>query len=188
MLRAVGAIALACTIALVVARIVMLRRQGIAAMKFGATDKSDFVIPPFAFFYLYVVFAGAFAWPTVAHGLLFRSAAAAWTGAVLCAGAFVLMIATLVSFGASFRVGIDTQQPDDLVTTGTFAISRNPIYVAFAMMLAGEFLLQPHWILLLYALAGFGLLRRQVLREEAYLEQRYGHEFRAYRERVRRYL
>jgi hypothetical protein len=40
---------------------------------------------------------------------------------------------TLKSFGDSFRVGIDEKKPDKLVTSGMFAISRNPIYVCFCV-------------------------------------------------------
>jgi hypothetical protein len=41
----------------------------------------------------------------------------------------VLLAASLVSFGKSFRVGIDIDYPDKLVTSGVFAITRNPICV-----------------------------------------------------------
>jgi protein-S-isoprenylcysteine O-methyltransferase Ste14 len=95
---------------------------------------------------------------------------------------------SLISFGTSFRVGIDTDQPDKLITTGVFAITRNPIYVAFGFVLAGEFLIQPTWLMLVYMLAGLALLHRQVLREEAFLREHYGADFQAYAGRVRRYV
>jgi protein-S-isoprenylcysteine O-methyltransferase Ste14 len=98
------------------------------------------------------------------------------------------MVAGLASFGSSFRVGIDTQHPNALITSGIFAFTRNPIYVAFGSVLLGEFLIQPRWLLLLYLAAGIALFHRQVLREEAYLQEHYGAEFTAYRARVRRYL
>jgi hypothetical protein len=37
-------------------------------------------------------------------------------------------------------VGIDVDRADKLVTTGIFALSRNPIYVAFGCVLIGQFL------------------------------------------------
>jgi protein-S-isoprenylcysteine O-methyltransferase Ste14 len=183
-----GALAVALMVAMVLTRTVMLRGRGIAAMKFGVTDKSDFLIPPFALFYLYLIFANALRWTTVAHTVLFMSRAAGWIGVAFCAGALALIFATLVEFGTSFRVGIDTEHPDKLVTTGVFAFTRNPIYAGFGIMLLGEFLIFPNWILLLYLVAGVALFHRQVLREEAYLVSHYGEEYRAYSERVRRYL
>ena len=48
-------------------------------------------------------------------------------------------------------------------------MSRNPIYVAFGMILLGQFLIFPNWLLLIYLAAGVWLFHRQVLREEEYL-------------------
>ncbi|MGB7355280.1 MAG: isoprenylcysteine carboxylmethyltransferase family protein, partial [Acidobacteriaceae bacterium] len=109
-------------------------------------------------------------------------------GVACCGSGLSLMLASLVSFGRSFRVGIDSEHPDKLVTSGVFSFSRNPIYVAFALVLLGEFLIFPNWIFLAYAAAGTWLFHRQVLREEDFLRRRYGEEFTAYRERVRRSL
>jgi protein-S-isoprenylcysteine O-methyltransferase Ste14 len=95
---------------------------------------------------------------------------------------------SLISFGRSFRVGIDTDRPDRLITSGIFAISRNPIYVAFATVLVGQFLIFPNWILLVYIGAATWLFHRQILREEEYLKKHYGAEYADYCRRVRRYL
>ncbi len=174
--------------AMVLTRIAILRRHGVTAMKFGETDKTDLFIPPFVLFYLYLIFANAFAWPAPVHTRLFSAQWTAWIG-VLCCGAGVTLIAwSLMSFGTSFRVGIDTDRPDKLISTGVFAYTRNPIYLAFGFVLVGEFLIQPTWLMLIYMLAGFTLLHRQVLREEAFMSAHYGAEFQAYAARVRRYL
>ncbi|MEB3051229.1 isoprenylcysteine carboxylmethyltransferase family protein [Mycolicibacter sp. MYC123] len=95
---------------------------------------------------------------------------------------------TLVAFGSSFRVGIDTDRPDKLVTSGVFSISRNPIYVGFGLLLLGQFLVFPSWIPLIYLLAAVWLFNRQVLREETFMREHYGREYAEYRSRVRRYL
>jgi protein-S-isoprenylcysteine O-methyltransferase Ste14 len=95
---------------------------------------------------------------------------------------------SLVSFGQSFRVGIDAEHPDKLIMSGVFAFSRNSIYVAFALILWGQFLIFSNWILLVYLAAGVWLFHRQVLREEDYLKKHYGKEYPEYCNRVRRYL
>ena len=59
------------------------------------------------------------------------------------------------------------------MTDGIFAYSRNPIYVAFAFILIGQFLIFSNWIHLIYALAGFWLFHHQLLREEEYLRKHY---------------
>ncbi|HTV93441.1 MAG TPA: isoprenylcysteine carboxylmethyltransferase family protein [Verrucomicrobiae bacterium] len=172
---------------MVLTRIALLRRRGVTAMKFGETDKTDFFIPPFVLFYVYLIFANAFAWPTPVHTRLLP-AIASWIGVLCCAAGVMLMGWSLASFGTSFRVGIDADRPDKLITSGAFAITRNPIYVAFGLVLAGEFLIQPTWLMLVYLVAGVALFHRQVLREEAFMTAHYGPEFRAYAARVRRYV
>jgi protein-S-isoprenylcysteine O-methyltransferase Ste14 len=183
-----GALTVVLVFGTVLTRVLLLRTRGIQAMKFGDLDKTDFLIPPFALLYFYLIFANAFAWPTVVHNQLWNVPWLAWIGVVLCATGFLLMLLSLISFGSSFRVGIDTTHPDQLVTSGIFALTRNPMYVAFACVLIGEFLIYPSWILLIYLVAGFSLFHRQVMREEAYLRAHYGAEYVAYSERVRRYL
>lgn len=157
-------------------------------MKFGKIDKTDFLIPPFALFYFYLVFANAFNFPTVSRQQFFHSEIISWVGVFFCLAGLLMLLWSLVSFGQSFRVGIDTENPDKLITSGVFAFSRNPIYVAFALILLGQFLIFPNWILLVYLGAGIWLFHRQVLREEDYLKMHYGKEYLEYSNRVRRYL
>ncbi|MGA8841379.1 MAG: isoprenylcysteine carboxylmethyltransferase family protein [Candidatus Aquilonibacter sp.] len=183
-----GALAIVFLPAMVLTRIAILRRHGVTAMKFGKTDKTDFLIPPFVLFYFYLIFAHAFTWPAPLPARLFPPAFASWIGVLCCAAGLTLMACSLASFGASFRVGIDTDRPDKLITSGVFAITRNPIYVAFGLVLAGEFLIQPTWLMLVYFIGGVALFHRQVLREEAFMATHYGTEFAAYAARVPRYF
>jgi protein-S-isoprenylcysteine O-methyltransferase Ste14 len=173
---------------MVLIRVQLLKRQGIEATQFGKLDKTDFLIPPIALFYFYTVFANVFNLPLISSQRFFTSEAISWVGAMPCLLGLMLLLWSLVSFGRSFRVGIDTEHPDQLVTTGVFAYSRNPIYVAFAFILLGQFLIFSNWILLIYLAAAVWLFHRQVLREEEYLKQHYGKEYLEYCNRVRRYL
>jgi protein-S-isoprenylcysteine O-methyltransferase Ste14 len=174
--------------ALVLTRIFLLKRQGISAMHFGRLDKTDYLIPPFAVLYFYLVIAHAFHLPSPGDQEFFHSDTIAWAGVFFCLAGLVLFFLSLLSFGRSFRVGIDTQQPGTLVTTGVFSYSRNPIYVAFAFVLIGQFLIYPNWILLIYLAGAIWLFHRQVLHEEASLKSTYGKGYEDYCQRVRRYL
>jgi protein-S-isoprenylcysteine O-methyltransferase Ste14 len=188
MFRYLAALTLASTIATVLFRVVMLRAQGIQAMKFGSLDKTDFLIPPFALLYFYIVLAATFDWPSFIHHALFYSDAISWIGVLFCLVGMFALIWSLVSFGRSFRVGIDFLHPDMLITDGIFAFSRNPMYLAFAIILIGEFLILPNWITLVYVPAAVSMFHRQVLLEEEYLRAHYGHAYVYYCNRVRRYL
>jgi protein-S-isoprenylcysteine O-methyltransferase Ste14 len=175
-------------VGMVLTRAFLMKRQGIKALKFGNIDKKDFLIPPFALFYFYIVFGETFHLPAVSRQEFFRLEFAPWIGVAFCTAGLGLLLWSLISFGRSFRVGIDTDRPDRLVTTGIFALSRNPIYVAFASVLLGQFLIFLNWILLVYIGAATWLFHRQVLREEEYLKKLYGEEYADYCGRVRRYL
>lgn len=78
--------------------------------------------------------------------------------------------------------------PGELVTTGAFSISRNPIYTAFELVLAGIFLIIPNWIVLIYVFAGIWLFNRQILLEEQSLKGIYGEKYMEYCKKVRRFL
>jgi len=124
-----AALTLVLFVGIVLTRVFLLRRQGMQAMKFGQIDKTDFLIPPFVLFYFYVVLAAAFNWPTVSKEELFHSGIMSWVGVLLCLVGLLLLSWSVISFGQSFRVGIDADHPDRLITDGAFAFSRNPIYV-----------------------------------------------------------
>ena len=172
----------------VVGRVVVLRRSGTRAMHFGELDKSDFLIPPVALFYFYTLFATAFGWPLGSGQRFFRSAIVAWLGVGLCACGVAVLVLSLVSFGNSFRVGIDAERPGGLVTTGIFAVSRNPIYVGFFLFLLGQFLVFANWTCLIALAVAAVLFHRQVLREEGFMRDHYGQEYADYCRRVRRYV
>lgn len=173
---------------MMLARAIQMRSKGIAVIHFGNLDKKDFLIPPFPLFYFYLIIANAFKLPTVSRQEFFHSESVAWVGVFLCLVGLLLLLWSLVSFGQSFRVGIDTDHPDKLITSGIFGYSRNPIYVSFAWIMLGQFLIFSNWILVVYFLAAIWLFHRQVLREEEYLKQHYGQEYLEYCSRVRRYL
>ena len=79
-----------------------------------------------------------------------REFTCSWGGVLLCLVGSFLLFLSLVSFGQSLRVGIDEDHADKRTTTGIFAFSRNPIYVACGFVLLGQFLLFSNWILLLH--------------------------------------
>jgi protein-S-isoprenylcysteine O-methyltransferase Ste14 len=183
-----GALTIILLFGMVLSRVLMMKRQGLQAMQFGKIDKTDFLIPPVALVYFYSVFAHAFGLPQISTQTFFQSELVAWLGVFFCLIGLLLLLWSLLSFGRSFRIGIDIEQAGQLVTTGIFDYSRNPIYVAFALILFGQFLIFPNWILLVYLGAAIWLFHRQVLREEDYLKIHYGDDYNAYCDQVRRYL
>ena len=179
------------TLLLLIIMVLIRNRQlgskGIKVFKFGELDKKDFFIIPFALLFFYLIFSSVLELPELGTNL-FSNEVLSWIGVVLCILGLVLFLLSLISFGKSFRVGIDEEKPGELITTGVFAISRNPIYTAFGFVLIGIFLILSNWILLLYTVAGFWLFNRQVQLEEISLKKIYGEEYKEYCKKVRRYL
>jgi len=48
--------------------------------------------------------------------------------------------------GASWRIGVDSAERTDLVTTGVFSTLRNPIFATMVLAQFGVLLLVPSWI------------------------------------------
>lgn len=174
-------------IILVLSRTFQMKRLGIKAMKFGETDKKDFLIPPFALLFYYLVIASAFDLPKLGVEL-FNNEITGWIGITFCGIGILLFVYALISFGNSFRVGIDEEHPGELITAGVFSISRNPIYTAFGLILMGVFLIIPNWIFLIYMVVGIWLVNRQIRLEEESLKRIYGEKYQEYCKKVQRFL
>ena len=105
----------------------------------------------------------------------------------------VLGFATILLTARSFRKHettiIPDGQPSTLMEGGFFAYSRNPIYVAMAVLLIGSGLAIGHiWVLIVVPL--FVLLVQQIwiVKEEENLEAEFGQIYRNYKIKVRRWL
>ena len=79
--------------------------------------------------------------------------------------------------------------PRHLVTTGLYRFSRNPMYVAVALMLAGWALAFASWPIAIYAGFVIGAFQlRVVYGEEPWLARTHGSAWDEYRARVPRWL
>jgi protein-S-isoprenylcysteine O-methyltransferase Ste14 len=82
----------------------------------------------------------------------------------------------------------DVERPGELVTTGAYAISRNPMYVGWSMAILGTGALsRAAWVPICWAI-GAVFVHREIVREEAKLARAFGSDYEAYRGRVSRYL
>jgi protein-S-isoprenylcysteine O-methyltransferase Ste14 len=76
-----------------------------------------------------------------------------------------------------------------LVMTGPYRFTRNPMYVGLTIQyIGGAAVINSAWPLILLPLVLVVLVRRVVSREEQYLSDAFGDQFTVYRLRVRRWL
>lgn len=109
-------------------------------------------------------------------------------GLVAMALACIVLSAAIFHIGSSWRIGIDEEHTDRLVTEGVYARVRHPIYGGLQLAAAGVFLLAPNAY---FAIALVGIVLgtiRQALAEEAFLARRFGEAYGAYVKRSGRFL
>ena len=101
----------------------------------------------------------------------------------------VLALWSFFTFWRAHTSPLTIQPSATLVMTGPYRFIRNPMYVSLGLLYLGlAFWLDVFWALLLLP-AVILLVRRLVIAgEERYLEQRFGDEYRRYKERVPRWL
>jgi protein-S-isoprenylcysteine O-methyltransferase Ste14 len=76
-----------------------------------------------------------------------------------------------------------------LITDGPFRYTRNPGYLAGAMVYAGvASLTNVLWAFLFLPVVLFMMQRTAIEREERYLERKFGEEYLDYKARVRRWI
>jgi protein-S-isoprenylcysteine O-methyltransferase Ste14 len=177
-------------IIMVVFRAVMLRRRGITAIVFGKTDKSDFVLVPIVLFFFYGITSSVvnLPFPGLLKKYFFEIGILNTCAIFICTISLIWFFVTLITFGNSFRVGIDENTNDKLITNGTFGISRNPVYVAFIAFFLGIFLACPNITSIVFLTFLVLAIHRQILREEKFLHEHYGKEYDDYCKHVRRYF
>jgi protein-S-isoprenylcysteine O-methyltransferase Ste14 len=102
--------------------------------------------------------------------------------AVLLALLGLALRSLVIGFVYIKRGGLNKQvYAESLVTSGIFALSRNPLYVGNLMIYAGVFLLHGNWLVMVL---GYGLFlviyRAIVAAEEAYLRGKFGEAYDRY--------
>ena len=114
---------------------------------------------------------------------------------VISAILFLLGILFALSGVMAFRTSkttVDPRKPEAssaLVSSGVYRYSRNPMYVGFALVLAAwAVFLASAWALLAVPFFVIYMNRFQIAPEERALRKLFGEEFRAYEQRVRRWL
>lgn len=140
-------------------------------------------IPP-----LWLGLALALAWAT-GQALPLALPLGAAAGRLLIGLGLALMGVAVLQMVLRHTTFIPRRDPSALVTGGAFRLSRNPIYLGDALILAGAILIWDAALALPLVPAFTALITRHfILGEEARIAARFGAEFDAYRARTRRWI
>ncbi len=117
-----------------------------------------------------------------------------WSGRYVAAWALIgvgviILIAGWLQFYRD-KTNIQPHKPSsNLIQSGLYRFSRNPIYVSGLLLQLGIGLLMNNlWIVLLVPVSKFVFDRYIIAREEAYLERAFGEVYLDYKRTVRRWL
>ena len=110
-------------------------------------------------------------------------------GRIALGAAAFLIAASLVEFVRARTTVIPREAPSALITTGIFRLSRNPIYLADLLILAGFSLIWGKFLgVLLVPLLAYVLVTRFILGEEARLRDAFGRDYESYLAQTRRWI
>lgn len=110
-------------------------------------------------------------------------------GGLMVAAALAVMVLAVLQMLLARTTVIPSRMPSRLVRGGLFRFSRNPIYLADAVLLAGLFIYWGAWLAL--PLVGLFMLlirRRFIEPEEARLAQLFPEDFEDYKSQTRRWI
>ncbi len=122
------------------------------------------------------------------HWQIFNSRTASIVGAMLTIIALALQTMAYISMSASWRLMATSDEPAELITSGPFALTRNPIYVSAELYIAGTFLMNGTLVFALFVLLTPVLVHIQILREEKFLLQRHSEKYQSYFNTTARYF
>lgn len=112
-----------------------------------------------------------------------------WFGAIVALPGAVLIAAAVGAFRRSGEDPTPWTRTDQVIATGLYARTRNPMYLGMAITALGLGVALASMMALLLTIAAAMVVGRTVIaREERYLEAKFGDGYRAYRARVRRWL
>jgi protein-S-isoprenylcysteine O-methyltransferase Ste14 len=110
-------------------------------------------------------------------------------GILLLVAALYFLASSLTKFFKTKNTVVLIKPASSLQTTGVYAISRNPMYIGLLFLyLAITFFIGNWWNLILLPLLIFIVQAYVIRKEEQYLDRAFGHDFREYKKRVRRWI
>jgi len=109
-------------------------------------------------------------------------------GFIISFSSFFLLIPGYYYIGNNWRIGINDDSIDRLVTNGIYVYTRNPIYLFFDFFWLGMFIINGDIILLILLIILSATLHLIILKEEKFLQRKFKDLYENYKKSTPRYF
>jgi protein-S-isoprenylcysteine O-methyltransferase Ste14 len=177
-------------------RTIILYKRGIKVWAIGTSTKKLFEImlenilfPALVSWTVFVILVAFHVnLPAIISNYLINFVLLKYIGIIVCFIGLIIFLIALISIGKSWRIGIDENNSNELVTTGMFKHSRNPIFLFMDLYFTGIMLIYPNIVFIIIAVCTLIGIHLQILREEKFLLKKFGEKYIEYKKQTRRYI
>ena len=111
-----------------------------------------------------------------------------YIGIIFCITSLGIFFLALISFGKAWRIGIDETNSNELITSGIFKYSRNPVFLFMDLYSTGIMLIYPNIIFIIIMICTILCIHIQILQEEKFLINKFSNKYIEYMKKTRRYI
>jgi protein-S-isoprenylcysteine O-methyltransferase Ste14 len=177
-------------------RTILLYNRGIKVYVIGKSTKKSFekileniLFPVLLLWSIYIIITALhISVPTIISRYLINIIWVKYIGIMFCCIGLIIFLLALISFGNAWRIGIDENNSNELVTSGIFKYSRNPIFLFMDLYFIGIMLIYQNIVFTIVAICTVIGLHLQIAREEKFLQNKFGERYREYKKETRRYI
>ena len=171
------------------------RKTGINPVTFGKSDNAhDYIGAVMKFLTGWLVAAvllfsiGDAAYQYLAPIAYLQKDWVKYTGLFLIHASLVWIVIAQGHMKQSWRIGVDEKNKTELITTGFFSVSRNPIFLGMIVSTAGIFLVIPNVVTFFTMTTTYIVIQIQIRLEEEHLFKQHATSYSKYKKKVRRLL
>jgi protein-S-isoprenylcysteine O-methyltransferase Ste14 len=189
-------ISLAIFYVLFVGRTVLLHKTGVKVWVIGTSSKKIYEIILENILFPILILWSVFLiltvlrinMPAIVSNIVIKITWLKYAGITFCYIGLIIFLSALISFGKAWRIGIDENNSNELITTGMFKYSRNPIFLFMDLYFTGIMLIYPNIVFIIIAAGTIIGMHLQILREEKFLINKFGEKYIEYKKKTRRYF
>ena len=181
---------------LFIGRTILLYKRGIKVWVIGTSSKKileiileNILFPVLILWSIFLIITALHInTPTIISNILINIVWLKYIGIMFCYIGLIIFLLALISFGKAWRIGIDENNSNELVTSGIFRYSRNPIFLFLDLYFVGIMLVYPNIIFIIAAIGTIIGMHLRILREEKFLLNKFGEKYIEYKNKTGRYI